>query len=74
MRLGNEVVYVGTTGRDPKTREQEHRQEDKEFSKLTQIGPAVSEKTAKKWEQQRLATYRKHHGGKNPKYNQTKEG
>ena len=70
---GRKVVYRGSTG-DPNAREQEHRREGKKFTKLRVIGPAVTEDTAKKWEEESLATYRRHHAGKNPKYNQTKQG
>jgi len=62
------IVYIGITD-DPKRREQEHRREGKKFTKMKIIGPAVTRETAEKWEEERLRTYRRHHKGRNPKYN-----
>lgn len=70
LRDGRKIVYVGITD-DPKRRESEHRQDGKKFAKMNVTGPAVTQNSAEKWEEERLETYRKHHKGKNPKYNKT---
>lgn len=62
------MVYIGITN-DPARREQEHRSEGKVFDTMNVIQPAVTETTAREWEQKRLEAYRGNHGGKNPKYN-----
>lgn len=70
---GREVVYRGITT-DPRRREAEHRQQGKRFDQLRSIGPRVTEATAQRWERGALESYRKNHGGKNPKYNKTDDG
>ncbi|WNY28337.1 hypothetical protein MmiEs2_05220 [Methanimicrococcus stummii] len=72
LRDGNKVVYRGITN-DLNRRKQEHQQ-DKKFTSMAQVGRACSEESARKWEQKSLETYRKNHSGKNPKYNQKKNG
>lgn len=70
---GREVVYRGITN-DPERREAEHRAQGKQFDKLRPVGSRVTEETARRWEAESLQAYRKNHGGKNPKYNQTQDG
>ena len=41
---------------------------------MAPVGPKVTEETARNWEQQSLETYRRNHGGNNPKYNKTDHG
>jgi|GEM_PF-680046 len=67
LKDGRNVVYRGIT-KDPDKRFDEHRQ-DKRFTDMWIVGPAVSEKTARKWERQSLQSYRRSHRGKFPKYN-----
>ena len=62
------IVYIGITN-DPERREREHRDEGKKFTTLSLQGPRVTEEGARRWEEERLETYRRNHGGKNPKYN-----
>ena len=53
----------------------EHREDGKLFTSMKAIGPVVTEKSARQWEGERLAQYRRNHGGRNPEYNKTnKEG
>jgi predicted GIY-YIG superfamily endonuclease len=70
LKGGRKVVYVGITD-NPERRESEHRQDGKKFTKMNVIGSVVTQNSAEKWEEERLQSYRKHHGGKNPKYNKT---
>ena len=73
LRQANKIVYVGTT-KKPETREQQHRDEGKRFGNLRVEGPKRTPDSAAKWEKQKLAGHRATHGGRNPKYNETKEG
>ena len=73
LKVGNKVVYVGTTN-DPGRREEEHEAGDKEFSRMKITSRRVTKGGAEKKETVRLETYRKHHGGKNPKYNKKSDG
>ncbi len=70
LKNGRETVYRGITN-DPERREQEHRDDGKRFTSLNTIGRKVTENTAERLEEKSLETYRKNHGGKNPKYNET---
>ena len=70
---GNKVVYRGTTN-DPQRREQEHRDEGKNFSRLKPTSRKMTEKGAKLKEAKDLERYRGNHGGKNPKHNKATSG
>ena len=70
LRDKGKIVYVGIT-RDPGRREEEHKGEGKRFGSMKVVGPAVTRDGAEKWEEERLEQYRKSHGGKNPRYNET---
>ncbi|TKJ42467.1 plasmid stabilization protein [candidate division LCP-89 bacterium B3_LCP] len=70
---GRKDVYHGIT-KNLERREQEHERDGKKFSRVERVGPAVTVETAKQWEEQSLKSYRKNHGGKNPKYNEDKTG
>jgi len=69
LKDGNEIKYIGITD-DPDRRIEEHSK-DKNFSHMKIEGQIVTRKSAEKWEENRLETYRKGHKGKNPKYNKT---
>lgn len=73
LKKGNKVVYKGTTN-DLTKREQEHQADGKDFDKIEKVGKAKTSDGAKKEEAKQLETYRKNHGGKNPKYNKTDKG
>ena len=64
-----QVVYVGITN-NPERRAEQHRDEGKRFFALYTVGPRVTRESAEDWEEDRLAAYRRNHGGKNPRYNQ----
>ena len=72
LKNGKKVVYVGITN-SPDQRMQQH-EKDKDFSHMNVVGRKTTEEAALKWEQERLETYRKNHGGENPKYNKTDDG
>lgn len=72
LHQGNTVVYVGITN-DPERRMAEH-QANKDFGSMVVKGPAVSRTTAEKWEENRIATYKRNHGGERPIYNQNDTG
>lgn len=73
LKDGNKVVYKGTTD-DLARRAQEHEDAGKKFTKIEQVGRSKTEAGAKAEEARQLATNRKNHGGKNPKYNKNKNG
>lgn len=64
------IVYIGITD-DPSRREPEHKSEGKHFANMKIVGRAVTEESAKQWEEKKLDQYRRSHRGKNPKYNET---
>ena len=68
LRDGRKIVGIGITN-DPERRAAEHRNEGHRFSSMNVAGPAVTQETAEKWEEQRLESYRPGHGGKLPRYN-----
>ena len=72
LKQGNKVVYVGTTN-NPKRREQEHREDGKQFDRMNVTSRRMTEEGAKKKETERIETYRKNQG-KNPKYNKDSDG
>ena len=61
------IVYIGIT-KDPKRREQEHKDEGKRFSRMI-VGYPSSEETALKEEEKRIKRYKRGHAGKKPRYN-----
>ena len=61
------IVYIGIT-KDPKRREQEHKDEGKRFSRMV-VGYPSSKETALKEEEKRIKRYKRGHGGKKPRYN-----
>ena len=72
LKVVNKVLYAGTTN-DPEQREQQHKNEGKEFGHLRVTSRRMTEAGAMKKESKRLATYRKNQG-KNPKYNKDTDG
>ncbi len=72
LKEGRKVVYRGTTN-NPAAREAAHRS-DKEFDRLVLTSRRMTADGAKAKEKQSLVTYRRNHGGKNPKYNRDLDG
>ena len=73
LKKGREVVYRGTTN-DPERREREHRAAGKDFSRLVVTSRRMTDEGAKRKEAEGIATYRKGHGGKLPRYNHDANG
>ena len=73
LKQGNKVVYVGTTN-NPERRQQEHEKLGKNFNTMKVTSRKMSSNGAMKKEASRLDTYRKNHGGSNPRYNKTTDG
>jgi len=67
------IVYRGTT-KDPKRREEEHREEGKHFDKLKVTSRKLTPESAKEKEEQNLENFRRTHKGKNPSYNDDLDG
>ena len=67
------VVYKGK-GKDLEDIEKRHRDDGKKFKSITKTSPMMTDEGAKKKEEKALETFRKSHGGKNPKYNKTDTG
>ena len=70
LRDKGKIVYVGETN-NPERRKEEHKDEGKRFGSMKVVGPAVTSVSAEDWEEERLEQYRRSHGGKNPRYNET---
>ena len=66
------VKYVGIT-KNPRRRASEHGRSGKRGKLRVETGP-LSRKGARRWEGARLAGHRKKTGGKNPRYNKTRDG
>ncbi len=64
------IVQYGITD-DPERRREEHKGDGKQFDSMRIVRPAVTEKSAEKWEEERLEDYRGNHQGRNPRYNKT---
>ena len=73
LKDGHKIVYRGTTD-NPKARGEEHRADGKKFTKLVVTSRKMTEEGAKVKESKAIKTYRKDHGGKNPKYNKDTDG
>ena len=73
LKQGKKVVYRGTTN-NPEQREEQHRDEDKRFTKLTVTSRKMTDDGAKQKETEALKKYRDSHSGKNPKYNKDDDG
>ena len=52
----------------------EHRADGKDFTNMTIIGRPSTAEGAGKWEEVRINTYKRNHGGDRPKYNQNDSG
>lgn len=68
-----ETLYIGTTN-DPERREQEHRNKGWRFRSLETQSCALSKESAATREQEAIATYKRNHDGKRPKYNKNDSG
>ncbi|MFZ5479238.1 MAG: hypothetical protein ACOZNI_20910 [Myxococcota bacterium] len=73
LKDGRRHVYKGITN-DPEARLVEHVLDGKRFTHMVIDGTARTRPSAKRREAQALATYRENHGGRNPKYNRTRDG
>ncbi len=73
LTQGRKVVYRGTTN-DPERRFEEHKDDGKRFTRMTVTSRKMTEEGAKKKESESLETYRKGHGGSNPRYNKEDDG
>lgn len=72
LRNKGKIVYVGITN-NLERRCREHCQ-DKNFTSIQKVGNQTTFDAAKQWEAKRLNTYRRNHGGENPKYNDKLNG
>lgn len=68
LRNRGKIVYVGTSD-DPDRRAAQHEAGGKVFTSMKVVGRAKTEEGARAAERERLETYRRNHGGQNPKYN-----
>ncbi|MCB9194854.1 MAG: GIY-YIG nuclease family protein [Flavobacteriales bacterium] len=73
LKIGRKIVYKGITSNLEK-RMKEHETDGKKFTHIQQVGNAKTYVGASQEETRQLAVYRKNNGGKNPKYNKTKNG
>ena len=73
LKDGKKIIYKGTTN-DLEKRANQHESDGKKFTHIQKVGRVKTEENASKEEARQLATYRKNHGGNNPKYNKTNNG
>ncbi len=73
LKQGRKTVYRGITN-DPVAREAQHRALGKVFDRLVPTSRRMTKDGAKAKEQHSLETYRRNHGGRNPKYNRDSDG
>lgn len=73
LRDGRKAVYRGITS-DPERRAATHLADGKKFTKMVVTSSRMTRKGAARKEAKLLETYQRNHGGKLPKYNQTKKG
>ena len=70
---GREKVYIGEAA-NPEQRAERHRDEGKRFDRVETTSRLMLKGNAHKREAEQLATYRRGHGGMNPKYNKDDDG
>ena len=70
---GRKKVYIGTTN-DLERREEEHRNENKRFTRIQPTSRRMTEEGSMKKEAEQLSTYRQSHQGHNPRYNKDSDG
>lgn len=70
---GRKKVYIGSTS-DPKRRVQQHLEEGKRFTRVEVTSYRMTEDSAKRREGEQLASYKRNHSGKKPRYNKTDHG
>lgn len=70
---GKKKVYIGEAS-DPARRAEQHRDEGKRFTRVEVTSRSMKKENAQKRESEQLESYRRGHGGKNPRYNETDEG
>ena len=73
LKKGNKVEYIGTTN-DPDRREAEHAADGKNFGHMKVLTRRMTEEGAQQQEADALETYRRSHGGKNPRLNKDDDG
>ena len=66
-------VYIGES-EDPLKRAEQHADEGKKFDRVETTSRTMKIENAQNHQADQLQTYRRGHGGKNPKYNKTDEG
>ena len=70
---GRQKVYIGE-GAKPEKRAEQHRVEGKRFDRVEVTSRPMLKENARKREGGQLEAYRRGHGGKNPRYNETDDG
>ncbi len=70
---GRRKVYIGSTN-DPDRRIKEHAAEGKRLTRMEVTSRRMTEEGAHKKEGAQLATYRRTHGRKLPRYNKDEDG
>lgn len=73
IKDGNEIIYYGITN-DLERREQEHRSDGMDFTKMEKIGIATTHDAASTWEEQNIQRYAQQHGGRLPRENKNLSG
>lgn len=70
LKRGKKIVCFGYAG-DIRDRMGQHISNGHRFTHFIVESPRVTEKTARRWQMERMRVYRHGHGGINPEYNRT---
>ncbi len=70
---GRKKVYIGEAA-NPQQRAEQHREDGKRFDRVETTSRPMLKENAQKREAEQLETYRRGHGGKGPRYNETDDG
>ncbi len=70
---GRKKVYIGEAAKTEQRAEQ-HKEDGKVFTRVEKTSRPILNKNAQEREADQLESYRRSHGGKNPRYNKDDDG
>jgi predicted GIY-YIG superfamily endonuclease len=70
---GREKVHIGEAA-NPEQRAEQHREDGKVFTRVEKTSRPMLKENAQEREADQLESYRRSHGRRNPRYNETDDG